>query len=137
VEGVWANPEGSPSSRARRPTREAPSASTLAAMSELWVPGGPSADEFVARVHHQIARFTETNGLAQARVELQLRDGPLLVLDSIAPEPGFGFVTLRPHHEDSDEHEELIVPLASVSSIRISPAEQEPQFGFALPTPET
>jgi hypothetical protein len=106
-------------------------------MSELWLPGRPSADEFVARVHHQIARFAEANGLAQAKVELQLRDGPLLVLDSIAAEPGFGFVTLRPHQEDRAEREELIVPLASVISIRISPTEEEPQFGFALPAAET
>ncbi len=102
-------------------------------MSELWVPGGPSADDFIARVHQQIARFAEARGLPQARVEVGLRDGALLVLDTISPEPGYGFITLRPHPEDGGEREELIVPLASVARIRISPAEDEPHFGFALP----
>ena len=102
-------------------------------MSELWLPGAPSADDFVARVHQQIARFAEAHGLAQAKVEVELRDGALLVLDTISPEPGYGFITLRPHAQDGGEREELIVPLVSVAQIRISPAEEEPRFGFALP----
>jgi len=103
-------------------------------MSELWVPGSPSAHDFVARVHQQIARFGETHGLDQARVEVALREGTFYVLDTLSPEPGYGFVTLRPHPEDEGEREELIVPLAAVTHIRISPAEHEPQFGFALPS---
>jgi hypothetical protein len=102
-------------------------------VSELWVPSGASTDEFIARVHQQVARFAEEHGLAQAMVEVELRDGPRLLLDSISPEPGQGFVTLRPHPEDENEREELIVPLASVTLIRISPTEEEPQFGFVLP----
>jgi hypothetical protein len=103
-------------------------------MSELWVPGTPSADDFVARVHQQIARFGETHGLEQARVEVEVRDGTRYVLDTLSPEPGYGFVTLRPHPEEEGEREELIVPLASVAHIRISTAEREPEFGFALPS---
>jgi hypothetical protein len=102
-------------------------------MAELWTPGGPSAAEFVAHVHQQIRRFAEANGLDQARVEVELRDGARHVLDAISPEPGFGFVTLRPHPEDEGEREELIVPLAAVELIRIAPAEEEPRFGFAVP----
>jgi hypothetical protein len=102
-------------------------------VSELWLPGAPSADDFVARVHRQIARFAETNRLEKAKVEVELRDGALLVLDTISPEPGYGFVTLAPHPEAEGEREELIVPLASIARIRLSPAEEEPQFGFALP----
>jgi hypothetical protein len=107
--------------------------STLALMSELWLPGDSSVGDFVARVHQQIARFAKEHGLAQAMVEVELRDGPLLVLDAISQEPGHGFVTLRPHVKDGDEPEELIVPLASIAQIRLSPAEEEQQFGFALP----
>ena len=102
-------------------------------MSELWLPGSPSADEFVARLHRQIVRFAETHGLAQTKVEVELRDGALLVLDTISPDPGYGFVTLAPHPEDEGEREELIVPLAAIEVIRIAPAEEEPQFGFAVP----
>ena len=103
-------------------------------MSELWVPGGAlDIDDFVRRIHQQIARFADAHGLEQAIVEVELRDGSRHVLDTISPEPGYGFVTLRPHATDGDERQELIVPLASVAQIRISPAEKEPQFGFALP----
>ena len=102
-------------------------------MSDLWLPGAASTDEFVARVHRQIARFAESHGLQQARVEVQLRDGPRYVLDAISAEPGDGFVTLRPYPEDEGEREELIVPLASITQIRIASTTAEPQFGFALP----
>jgi hypothetical protein len=103
-------------------------------MSELWVPGGAlDIDDFVRRIHRQIARFAEAHGLEQAMVEVELRDGSRHVLDTISPEPGYGFVTLRPHAKDDDERQELVVPLASVTQIRISPAEKEPQFGFVLP----
>jgi hypothetical protein len=113
--------------------RETVSASTLAPMSELWLPGGPSADDFVARLHQQISRFGATHALAQTMVEVEIRDGARLVLDSISAEPGYGFVTLRPHPQDDGELEELIVPLASIAQIRLSPAEKEAKFGFALP----
>ena len=102
-------------------------------MSELWVPGTPSADDFVARVHQQIARFGEEHGLAHTMVEVELRDGRRYVLDTLSAQPGYGFVTLRPHPEEEGERDELIVPLASVAQIRISSAEEEQQFGFALP----
>jgi hypothetical protein len=103
-------------------------------MSELWVPGGAlDIDDFVRRIHQQIARFADAHGLEQAMVEVELRDGSRHVLDTISPEPGYGFVTLRPHAKDEDERQELVVPLASVTQICISPAEKEPQFGFALP----
>jgi hypothetical protein len=101
-------------------------------MSEPWLPGGASLDDFVTRIHAQIASFAEDHGLAQAKVEVELRDGAVRVLDKISAEPGYGFVTLCPH-QTGDDPEELIVPLESVVQIRISPAEAEPQFGFALP----
>jgi hypothetical protein len=108
--------------------------STLTGMSELWLPGGTlDIDDFVRRVHQQVERFAETQGLAQAMVEVELREGARHVLDAISSEPGYGFVTLRPHRMESEEPQELIVPLASVAQIRITPAEEQPQFGFALP----
>ena len=102
-------------------------------MSTLWMPGGPSVEEFVARVHQQIAAFAERRGALQAKVEVELRDGALLVLDSMSGEPGHGFVTLCPHADNDADRDELIVPLASISQIRISSAEEEPRFGFGLP----
>src|ERR1700757_850405 len=98
-------------------------------MSELWVPGGAlDIDDFVRRIHQQIARFADAHGLEQAIVEVELRDGARHVPDTISPEPGYRFLTLRPHATEDDEPHELIVPLALVAQIRISPAENEPQF---------
>jgi hypothetical protein len=104
-------------------------------VTEVWIPGGGSVDEFVVRVRQQVGRFAERRDALQAKVEVELRDGALLVLDSLGAEPGYGFVTLCPHAENEDEREELIVPLASIALIRISSAEEEPRFGFALPEP--
>src|SRR5437588_12035865 len=71
-------------------------------MPELWIPGAatPSIDDFVERVHRQIARFAGELPGGEAQVELELRDGLVLPLESIVAEPGYGFVTLRPHGED-------------------------------------
>jgi hypothetical protein len=107
--------------------------STLLRMSQPWLPGGASLDDFVSRVQQQIARYAETQGLAQARVEVELRDGARHVLDTISAEPGYGFVTLRPHATEGEERREVIVPVDSVARITISPAEEEPQFGFTGP----
>jgi hypothetical protein len=102
-------------------------------MSELWVPGAVSVEDFVARVQQQAARFAADNGGGAAMVEVELRDGSLYKLDTLSAEPGHGFVTLRPHPEEKGEREEFIVPLASVASIRISMAEPEREVGFAPP----
>ena len=101
-------------------------------MAELWVPPDASTDDLVTRVHQQVRAFAERANCAQTLVEVELRDGRTYKLDTLAPEPGYGFVTLRPHAEDEGELEELIVPLASVTRIRIAAAEAEAPFGFGL-----
>ena len=103
-------------------------------VSELWLPSALSVDDLVDRIHRQVARFAEQERIPQAIVEVELRDGPRLVLDSLSPEPGQGFVTLRPHPDEDGEREELIVPLATIARIRIArPEDPETTFGFALP----
>src|SRR3954447_42643 len=102
-------------------------------MSSLWVPGAGSGDDLVRRVHRQIERFAEQAG-ASALVELQLHDGSLFTLDTIAPEPGYGFVTIRPHPGGAERQQELILPLGSIARIALSPAEERRErFGFTLP----
>jgi hypothetical protein len=106
-------------------------------VGELWVPGaaGPQ-DELVQRVLRRIERFAGDRGVAKAVVEVELRDGARFRLDAIAPEPGFGFVTLRPHRGDEDEPDELIVPVGSISRIELYATDDpEPPFGFSLPPP--
>ena len=109
-------------------------------MSNLWVPGMPAGpvEEFVAKLHRHIARFASEHSVEQACVEVELHDGSRYMLDSIAPEPGFGFVTIKPHNREDDDEipDELIVPVGTLRRIELSRAEdQRAKFGFTLPRP--
>jgi hypothetical protein len=101
-------------------------------MPELWIPGSaePSSADFVERVLAQIARFAEETPGGEVQVEIELRDGSLIPLESILPEPGFGFVTLRPH---SRRKEEIVIPIGAISRLQLGPPEQHPPFGFSKP----
>jgi hypothetical protein len=88
-------------------------------------------DELVTRIHLRIEEFVAKHG-RQAVVEVQLREGPSAVVQSLSPEPGSGFVTLLPHREDGGE-EEWIVPVAAVARITLRAAEAQEPFGFSLP----
>lgn len=103
-------------------------------MPELWVPGAaePSIVDFVDRVVKQIARFASEVPGGEAQVEVELRDGSLIPLESIVPEPGFGFVTLRPHGR---RKEEIVVPIGSIARFRLGPPEEHPPFGFSKSAP--
>jgi hypothetical protein len=96
---------------------------------ELWVPGSaqPSLDDFVARVHRQIEAYTTTHTAERSHVEVELGDGERLSVESLSGEPGYGFLTL------SSEGEQLIVPIGSIRRIRLGPADEEHEPGFALP----
>jgi hypothetical protein len=100
---------------------------------ELWVPGAamPSIEDFVERIHRQVERFAKDLPGGEAQVEVELRDGSVHALESILPEPGFGFVTLKPH---ARLPEEVVVPVSSIARFRLAPPEQHPPFGFS-PTP--
>jgi hypothetical protein len=100
-------------------------------MPDLWTPGmaGPLED-LVGRIHRRIEAFAAEHGV-EAMVEAELADGSLHRLESISAEPGFGFVTLRPH--PVDEPRELIVPLGAIRQLTLSPAEPESPIGFSLP----
>jgi hypothetical protein len=104
-------------------------------VTQLWIPGaaGPQ-DEFVARVNRQVGRFAQERGLAQAIVEVELRDGARFTLGSLTSEPGYGFVTLQLHPGDDadDVPEELIVPIGAVDRIELRASDDpEPPFGFS------
>lgn len=101
-------------------------------MPELWVPGAaePSIDEFVERVLKQIARFAAEVPGGEAQVEIDLRDGSVIPLESILPEPGFGFITLRPH---GSRQEEIVIPIGAIFRLRLGPPEEHPPFGFSKP----
>jgi hypothetical protein len=102
---------------------------------ELWVPGSAeaSSEALVERLVSQIARFAAELPGGEAQVEIELRDGSTVPLESILPEPGFGFVTLRPH---GDRREEIVVPVAAIGRLRIGPPEEHPPFGFSRPADE-
>jgi len=86
-------------------------------------------DELVDRLHRQIRAFGD-----DVAVEIELHDGPRYALESVTAEPGFGFVTLRPHPEPGDAPFEVIVPVGSIVRITLRrPEEARPGFGFSLP----
>ena len=89
-------------------------------------------EEFVSRVVRRIEDFRVEHGLELAGVSVELADGSLHRLASLSAEPGFGFVTLRPHFEPG-EPEELIVPLGAIREIRIAAVDGEQRLGFAPP----
>jgi len=110
-------------------------------MPDLWIPGAqqPSMEDFVDRIHKQVQRFAEEHGVEEASLEVELYDGAVFHVRSLSPEPGFGFVTLRPY-EDGDpeagEVTELIVPVGTLRRITLAATEApHARFGFALPAP--
>lgn len=120
-------------------------------MAQLWVPDGqgggqqpPSVEEFLKRVLAQIQQFAIDCRCERVQVEVVLHDGRRLHLHSITPEPGFGWVTLRPFadaeaDEEADDEseapppEQLIVPLQSIIRFIVGPVEEEHRFGFVPP----
>ena len=102
----------------------------------LWIPGAaePSLDDFVARVHRQIERFTAGHGSEQTHVVVELADGARLTLQSLSPEPGYGFISLSVHQDRDDDPQQLIVPVGAIRRVEPGPAENEKAgFGFSLP----
>ena len=101
-------------------------------MSMIWTPGvaGP-LDELVSRLSRLAADFARENGLDQAQVCVELVDGSRHTLQTTSAEPGFGYFSIPPHREESDEPRRLIVPIGAVRSIEISVPDPERPFGFA------
>ena len=103
-------------------------------MPDLWVPGyaGP-LDELIDRIHRRIEQFAREAGVERAYVEVELADGVRYAVESIAAEPGYGFVTIRPHAGE-DVPGEVIVPIGSIKRIELSAAaEERTQLGFSVP----
>ena len=103
-------------------------------MPDLWVPGfaGP-LDDLVDRIHRRIAQLAEEAGVEQAFVEVELADGARYAVESLSADPGYGFVTIRPHAGD-DTPTEVIVPIGSIKRIELSrAAEQRARLGFSVP----
>ena len=107
-------------------------------MSQLWLPGMPAGplEDFVERLQRQIARFAEDAAVERAYVVVELVDGSRFALDSVSAEPGFGFVTFRPHPEAEDDlPAEVIVPVAAIKRIELDrAAEERARLGFSPPS---
>ena len=103
-------------------------------MTNIWIPGvaGP-LDDFLQRIQRRVERFAEAHGIERPSVEVELIDGALLVLESMSPEPGYGFLTLVPHpEEEGDEPYELVVPVGAIRQLAIRmPEPARGRFGFA------
>ena len=86
-------------------------------------------EELVKRLERRVERFREEHALADVDVTIELMDGSLHRLKTIAAEPGFGFISFCPHGE---EPEEVIVPLGAVREIRLRVPSPEQAVGFAV-----
>lgn len=86
-------------------------------------------EEFVERLHRAIREVSE-----QPHVQIELVDGSRFVVESIAPQPGFGFVTLRPHPA-GEPPDAIVIPIGALRRIEVKRApEPEAPFGFSLPS---
>lgn len=86
----------------------------------------------MARIERRVQRYTEEAGLERACVEVHLADGTRYVVEELSPEPGFGFVTIRPYPRD-ESPAEVIVPVGMIRKIELDRAEeQRAAFGFAI-----
>jgi hypothetical protein len=86
-------------------------------------------EEFVTHLHRCIRSISE-----EPEVEVELADGSRVAVESISAEPGFGFVTLRPH-PTGEPPDAVVVPLAAIRRIEVSRAAQvEAPLGFSLPS---
>ena len=103
-------------------------------MPDLWIPGfaGP-LDDLINRVHRRIEQFASESEVEQPAVEIELVGGTRYAIESLSAEPGYGFVTLRPHAVDNGP-QEVIVPVGAIMRIELSrAAEEHGQLGFSLP----
>jgi len=101
--------------------------------THLWTPGaaGP-LDELVARVTRIVTAFAAEHGLDQAELRIELGDGSQHTIESMSPEPGFGFFSLTPHSGEGGEPRRVIVPIGFVRSIEVSAPDPERPFGFVV-----
>jgi hypothetical protein len=102
---------------------------------ELWVPGwaGP-LDDLVERIHRRIEQFAAEAEVERAYVEVVLADGARYPVESLTAEPGYGFVTLRPHAGEDGVPDEVMVPIGSIKRVELSKAlEERGRLGFSLP----
>ena len=91
-------------------------------------------EDFVAGIHRQIEQYTAGHGAERTEVQIEFVDGLRVTLRSLAPEPGYGFVTLGVHGDEDGGADQIIVPVASIRRIAFGPAEADrSRFGFALP----
>jgi hypothetical protein len=104
-------------------------------MPDLWTPVAEMPHEaFVDRLHKAIASFAEANGIEKPVVEVELADASRFVLERIAPEPGFGMVTLYVTDPRDEAPDALIVPIGSLRRIELRTApEKEESIGFSIP----
>ena len=90
-------------------------------------------DELVKRILRRVELFKEEHGLEEVEVSVELMDGALHRLQTLSADPGFGFISFRPHEGDE---EEVIVPLGAVREIRIGMPGPEQTLGFSGSAPE-
>jgi hypothetical protein len=89
-------------------------------------------DELVARIRGIVEAFAQEQGLEQAEVRVELLDGRELLVSSILPDPGFGFLTFELHARADEEPRRMIVGIGAVRLIEVSRPDAERPVGFTV-----
>ena len=89
-------------------------------------------DELVVRIRGIVAAFAQEQGLEQAEVRVELLDGRELLVSSILPDPGFGFLTFELHAPEGEEPRRVIVGIGAVKLIDVSRPDTDRPVGFSL-----
>ena len=118
--------------RAREPARSA-----CSECPSSGFPARPSrrSTTFVERILRADRALREGAAGGEVQVEIELRDGSVIPLESILPEPGYGFVTLRPQHEAGKE--EIVVPVGAIARISLAPPSRSIRRSASRSRPRT
>ena len=92
--------------------------------------GRASIDALVERVLTQIERFAKELPGGEAQVEVELRDGSVIPLESILAEPA---TASSRSGRTRRRKEEVVVPVGAIARLQLGPPEQHPPFGFSKP----
>lgn len=79
-----------------------------------------------------VERFRIDRELEAVEVVAELWDGAVHRLETLTPEPGFGFLTLVPVPEPEEPPSLLVVPVGALRGFTISPPDPEHPFGFSV-----
>ena len=95
---------------------------------QIWVPARRSRrSRTSSTVCRRVSSAAKEHGDGQVAVEVELATAPSIGSSPSTTSRGTAFVTLSPYREDG-QAEEMIVPVASIAAVTLTPMEEHPPF---------